>query len=80
MPPATGSIPKQARATSDLPEPISPAPQRTGRSDHDITLDFVADLRSQPATPAESALLAEAVDACCEDPEVDTLVSSEVPG
>jgi exonuclease SbcD len=62
------------------PEPISPAPQRTGRSDHHITLDFVADLRSQPATPAESALLAEAVDACCEDPEVDTLVSSEVPG
>ncbi len=62
------------------PEPISPAPQRTGRSDHDITLDFVADLRSQPATPAESALLAEALDACCEDPEVDTLVSSEVPG
>ncbi len=62
------------------PEPINPARERTGRSDHDITLDFVADLRSQPATPAESALLAEAVDACCEDPEVDTLVSSEVPG
>jgi len=48
----------------------------TGRSDHDITLDFVADLRGAPATEAESALLREAVDACCDDPDLDLLVGA----
>ncbi|HEX6151695.1 exonuclease SbcCD subunit D [Nocardioides sp.] len=57
-------------------EPVRSSPRQAGRSDHDITLDFVADLRGRPASDAESALLAEAVDACCEDPEVDTLLSS----
>lgn len=42
-----------------------------GRSDHDITLDFVATLRGAPATDAESALLLAACDACCDDPELD---------
>ena len=52
-----------------------PVARTRGRSDHDITLDFVADLRGTPATDAESALLLAACDACCEDPDVDVLVS-----
>ena len=45
-----------------------------GRSEHDIALDFVAELRGTPATDAESGLLREAFDACCDDPEVDVLL------
>lgn len=52
----------------------SPAARAAGRSDHDVALDFVAELRGAPATPAESALLREAVDACCEDTDLDVLV------
>ncbi|KRE99219.1 DNA exonuclease SbcCD subunit SbcD [Nocardioides sp. Soil777] len=52
----------------------TPAARAAGRSDHDVALDFVAELRGAPATPAESALLREAVDACCEDTDVDVLV------
>ena len=50
--------------------PTTPRAQTTGRSDHDITLDFVRDLRGVPATAAESALLREACEACCDDPDV----------
>jgi exonuclease SbcD len=46
-----------------------------GRSDHAIALDFVTAMRGTPATDAESALLQAAVDACCEDPDFDVLVS-----
>ena len=46
-----------------------------GRSDHAIALDFVEAMRGSPATKAESALLQTAVDACCEDPDFDVLVS-----
>ena len=46
-----------------------------GRSDHAIALDFVEAMRGAPATRAEAALLQTAVDACCEDPDVDVLVS-----
>jgi exonuclease SbcD len=52
----------------------------TGRSDHEIALDFVATVRGGPASPAEEALLREAVDACCHDPEADALVSAASPG
>ena len=45
-----------------------------GRSDHDIALDFIADLRGAAASPAESDLLRQAVDACCEDTDLDVLV------
>lgn len=41
-----------------------------GRSDHDVALDFVRELRGVPASDAESALLGEAVDACCGDPDL----------
>jgi len=47
-----------------------------GRSDHAIALDFVEAMRGAPATKAEAALLQTAVDACCEDPDVDVLVSA----
>ena len=53
-----------------------PTARPQGRSDHDIALDFVAELRGAPATDAESALLRAATEACCADPEVDVLVSS----
>ncbi|ABL82204.1 MULTISPECIES: exonuclease SbcCD subunit D [unclassified Nocardioides] len=52
-----------------------PAARREGRSDHAVALDFIADMRGAPATRAEAALLHEAVDACCEDPDFDVLVS-----
>ncbi|QWF24509.1 exonuclease SbcCD subunit D [Nocardioides sp. LMS-CY] len=55
-----------------------PAARPQGRSDHLIALDFVTELRGAPATAAESALLQAATEACCDDPEVDVLVSSEI--
>ena len=63
-------------------EPVGGAPLGVptarvhGRPDHAIALDFVAEVRGTAATEAESALLLEACDACCEDPDVDVLVSS----
>ena len=60
--------------THEPPQPVSaavPAASVRGRSDHDITLDFVADLRGAPASEAESALLLQACDACGQDPEAD---------
>jgi exonuclease SbcD len=57
--------------------PTVPLARPQGRSDHDIALDFVAELRGAPATADEAALLRSATEACCEDPEVDVLVSAE---
>ncbi|GAB3032293.1 nuclease SbcCD subunit D [Nocardioides flavus (ex Wang et al. 2016)] len=51
--------------------PHRPAP---GTSDHAIALDFVRHVRGSRATKAESALLRQAIDACCHDPEQDTAV------
>ena len=56
-------------------EPATPAARLRGRSDHDVTLDFVADLRGRAATADESALLQLACDSCTDDPDVDTLFS-----
>ena len=53
----------------------APAARMHGRSDHDITLEFVADLRGRPASAEEAALLQLACDACGDDPEVDTLLA-----
>ena len=47
-----------------------------GRSDHEVSLDFVAAMRGAPATAAESALLLTACDACADDPEADLLVGA----
>jgi exonuclease SbcD len=55
--------------------PATPTARLRGRSDHDVTLDFVADLRGRAATSEESALLLLACDSCGEDPDVDTLHS-----
>lgn len=55
-------------------DPHTPVARRAGRSDHDVALDFIGDLRGVPATIQESALLGEAVDACCHDPDQDVLV------
>lgn len=52
-----------------------PVARTQGRSDHQISLDFVAEMRGEAATPEESALLQAACDACCEDPDFDVLVS-----
>jgi exonuclease SbcD len=55
--------------------PVSPLiASVAGRRDHDIALDFVTELRGVPATPAESALLLDACDACCDDTDLDVLV------
>ncbi|WP_372727092.1 exonuclease SbcCD subunit D [Nocardioides sp.] len=53
----------------------APAARLQGRSDHDIALDFVAEMRGAPASDEESSLLRDAFDACCEDADVDTLLS-----
>jgi exonuclease SbcD len=54
--------------------PSAPRAASTLRSDHAIALDFVKDLRGTPATEGEATLLQEAVDACCIDADLDTLV------
>ncbi len=51
----------------------TPQPRVHGRSDHDIALDFVTDLRGAPASTAEAALLLAAHDACRDDPDADVL-------
>ncbi len=62
-------------------EPTHPAPddapvaRMRGRSDHDIALDFVADLRGVAASQDESDLLLRACDACVDDPEADLLLT-----
>jgi exonuclease SbcD len=51
-----------------------------GRSDHEIALDFVAEVRGTAATDAEERLLRAAVDACCVDPDADALLSGAAAG
>ncbi len=57
------------------PLEATPVARLRGRSDHEITLDFVTDLRGVPADAAESALLLSACDACTDDPDVDMLLT-----
>ena len=52
-----------------------PVARVQGRSDHRIALDFLDAVRGTPATDSESALLRDAFDGCCEDTDVDVLVS-----
>ena len=56
-------------------EATTPRARLRGRSDHDVTLDFVSELRGRGASAEESALLRLACDSCHDDPEVDTLFS-----
>ncbi len=50
----------------------APSPDR---SDHDVALDFVREVRGTPATSAESALLQAACDSCSPDRDLDREVS-----
>jgi exonuclease SbcD len=62
-------------APAGTPAPSVVAAPR-GRSDHQISLDFVEELRGSPASDDESALLLRACDACADDPDVDMLVTA----
>jgi exonuclease SbcD len=53
----------------------APRARTAGRSDHDITLDFVRELRGAAASDEEASLLLAACDACGEDPDVDTVLT-----
>jgi DNA repair protein SbcD/Mre11 len=53
----------------------APSARTQGRTDHEVALDFVSDLRGTAATDAEAAVLLQACDACCEDPDFDVLLS-----
>jgi exonuclease SbcD len=65
----------------DRPDaPGVPTARPGARSDHDIALDFVRELRGAAATEAEAALLRRACDACCVDPDVDTLLTTAAAG
>lgn len=57
---------------------VGALPQGHGpmRRDRDLVADFVAELRGAPASEGELALLGRAVDACCEDTDVDVLVGA----
>jgi exonuclease SbcD len=49
----------------------TPVARAAGRSDHEVTLDFVAELRGVPATPAESELIGRACAATPTDVDVE---------
>ncbi|WP_148613263.1 exonuclease SbcCD subunit D [Nocardioides rubriscoriae] len=51
-----------------------PASPTRSRRDHEVAHEFLVELRGAEPDPAEVELLYRAVDACCDDPEVDTLV------
>lgn len=51
-----------------------PASATHARRDHDVAREFLVELRGTEPEPAEVDLLYRAVDACCDDPGVDTLV------
>ncbi len=63
-------------------DPKAPARPASGTSDHAIALDFIRHVRGSKATKAETALLQEAVDGCCHDPDQDVLIglSTGSPG
>lgn len=60
-----------------------PRPTTTGRAseDRELGLEFVEAVRGVPASPAEAALLQDAYDACCADPDLTTdRARASVPG
>jgi exonuclease SbcD len=58
----------------------APASAATGRRDHDVAREFMVALRGAEPSAAELALLDRAVDACCDDPDADTLLTTAVTG
>jgi exonuclease SbcD len=67
-------------APAGEPAPSVVAATTRGRSDHEVTLDFVDAMRGAPAAADESALLQQACDACVDDPDADVLLSSPASG
>ena len=57
-------------ATAPVSRPV------TGRTDHEVALDFVADVRGTPATETEAALLLDACDSCRVAGEADQVVGA----
>ena len=53
-----------------------PARVLDGHSDHAIALDFVVDMRGEPASTTESDLLRDACEASAADPEADLVVGA----
>jgi exonuclease SbcD len=53
------------------PAGVPAARTGAGLTDHEVTLEFVRELRERPADEVESALLRDACDACCDDPDLD---------
>ena len=53
----------------------APAASMThARRDHEVAREFLTELRGHEPDPDEAALLDQAVDACCDDPDADVLV------
>jgi DNA repair protein SbcD/Mre11 len=65
-----------AFAPAGEPAPSVVTATTRGRSDHQVTLDFVDAMRGAPAADDESALLLQACDSCADDPDADMLLSS----
>jgi exonuclease SbcD len=63
-----------APAGQPAPSVVAAAPR--GRSDHQISLDFVAEMRGAPASDDESAVMLLACDSCADDPVADNLVAA----
>ncbi|HET6627971.1 MAG TPA: exonuclease SbcCD subunit D [Nocardioidaceae bacterium] len=56
--------------------PVPGSRPLTGRSDHEIGLDFVREVRGTPASEAEAALLLEACDSCKHGSDADQVVGA----
>jgi exonuclease SbcD len=57
-----------------------PAERTHGRTDHDIAQEFMTELRGAPPAEDETGLLFRAVDACCDDADLDVLISADAGG
>lgn len=53
-----------------------PAERTHGRTDHDVAREFMTELRGTEPAEDETSLLFRAVDACCDDSDVDTVLSA----
>jgi exonuclease SbcD len=56
---------------------LAPVVPTVTRTDHDIAADFMTDMRGAPPSHDETELLFRAIDACCEDTDVDMMISEE---
>ncbi len=56
---------------------LAPVVPTVTRTDHDIAVDFMSDMRGAPPSHDETELLFRAIDSCCEDTDVDMMISEE---